>query len=65
MTNQDALPSSLQSWKDMDPFDRHSKWEMLRSFFVYNLFKAGGPDGELSVPQPMENGHTSPAAESF
>lgn len=58
----------------MDPFDRHSKpegwmpWEMLRSFFVskgYNLFKAGGPDGELSVPQPMENGHTSPAAESF
>jgi hypothetical protein len=69
-----TLPQSLQSWKDIDPFDRHSKpewwmpWESLRPFFEskgYILFKAGGPDGELSVPQPKENGYTSPAAESF
>ena len=68
------LPPSLESWKDIDPFDRHSKpewwmsWETLRPFFRskgYILFKAGGPDGELSEPQPTENGYTFPAVESF
>jgi hypothetical protein len=58
-------PLSLQSWKNIDPFNRHSKpawwmpWETFRPFFEskgHVLFKAGGPDGELSVPQPTKNG---------
>ena len=43
-------------------------WETLRPFFRskgYILFKAGGPDGELSEPQPTGNGYTFPAVESF
>jgi hypothetical protein len=43
-------------------------WETLRPFFEsrgYVLFKAGGLDGELNVPQPTKNGYSSPAAESF
>ena len=68
------LPPSLESWKDIDPFDRHSKpewwmpWETLRPFFRskgYILYKAGGLDGELSEPQPTENGYIFPAVESF
>ena len=43
-------------------------WEMLKPFFRskgYILFKAGGPDGELSMPQPVESGYKSPTAEYF
>jgi len=69
-----TLPSSLSAWKNIDPFNRHSNpawwtpWETLRPFFEsrgFVLFKAGGLDGELSVPQPTKNGYLSPAAESF